>query len=132
MLLFEDTEDGGARDVSNGAGIAEQLLGLEGFGVLSVDENDANVVIAIETTVAFVGCSSRGVQAEAHDRAVVEIRDLVCFGLPALLVWSKRWWSCREVERSQKTWAADSHHVPARSVLTVSAGVEACPRSVSS
>ena len=76
--------------MSDGTGLAEQLLGLDGFRVLSVVETDAEVVIAIETTAVVVGCRGCGVQAEPQDRARVELRDLVCFGRPARLVWSKR------------------------------------------
>jgi transposase len=80
----------------DGIGLAEALLGLDGFRVLAVSETPAEVVIGLETTADLVGCPGCGVRAEAQDRMVVEIRDLACFGRPARLVWSKRRWRCRE------------------------------------
>jgi transposase len=81
--------------VGDGTGLAEALLGLEGFRVLRVHEIPVEVVIEIETTPDRVGCPGCGVRAEAQDRMVVEIRDLPAFGRPARLVWRKRRWRCR-------------------------------------
>ena len=65
-------------------------------------------------------------RAESQDRVRVDIRDLACFGRPARLVWTKRRWRCREEHCEAKTWTEDSEHVPARAVLTLRAGMEAC------
>lgn len=72
--------------MSDGTGLAEALLGLDGFRVVAVTETDAEVVIEIETTATVVGCSACGTRAEAHERMPVAIRDLACFGRPARLV----------------------------------------------
>jgi hypothetical protein len=112
--------------MSDGTGLAEQLLGLDGFKVLEVTEGEDELVVAIETTASVTGCWSCGVLAECQDRVRVDIRDLACFGRPARLVWSKRRWRCREVECPVKTWTERSVHVPPRALLTCRAGIEAC------
>jgi len=112
--------------MSDGTGLAEALLGLDGFRVLAVSETPAEVVIEIETTDDVVGCDGCGARAEAHDRMPVEIRDLACFGRPARLVWRKRRWRCVEADCDTKTWTEVSVHVSARALLTRRAGVETC------
>jgi hypothetical protein len=110
----------------DGTGLAELLLGLDGFRVLAVAEAPAEVVIEVETTAERVGCPGCGVRAEAQDRLTVEIRDLPCFGRPARLVWRKRRWRCLESLCGTKTWTETSEHVSTRAVLTMRAGAEAC------
>jgi hypothetical protein len=70
--------------MSDGIGMAEELLGLSGFRVLDVVEHDAEVVIRVETTATRAFCRSCGVRAEPH-RMRVGGRDLACFGRPARL-----------------------------------------------
>ena len=113
-------------DVSDGIGLAEALLGLDGFRVLDVAEVTDELIITIETTSELVGCTRCGVRAEAHDRMRIEIRDLACFGRPARLVWVKRRWRCVEPACDAKTWTERSEHVDVQAVLTRRAGVEAC------
>jgi Transposase and inactivated derivatives len=113
---------------SDGTGLAEALLGLDGFRVLGVAELGGDVVVLVESTAERVGCSGCGVVAEAQDRSVVEIRDLACFGRPARLRWAKRRWRCREPLCDNKTWTEESAHVSPRSVLTRRAGADACRR----
>lgn len=110
----------------DGSGLAEALLGLDGFRVLAVTETSAEVVIEIETTADRVGCAGCGVRAEAQGRMPVAIRDLPAFGRPARLVWSKRRWRCREPLCPARTWTETSEHVSTRAVLTMRAGAEAC------
>lgn len=112
--------------MGDGTGLAEALLGLEGFRVPRVHETPVEVAIEIETTADRVGCPGCGVRAEAQDRMVVEIRDLPAFGRPARLVWRKRRWRCREVLCAERTWTEISEHVSTRAVLTRRAGVAAC------
>ena len=38
-------------------GLAETMLGLDGFRVLEVIETSAEVVVTVETTVDLVGCA---------------------------------------------------------------------------
>jgi transposase len=112
--------------VSDGIGLAEALLGLDGFRVLEVTENVDELVVVVETVVEITGCAACGSRAVAHERKVIEVRDLACFGRPARLVWRKRRWRCREGLCDAKTWSEHSDHVDAQAVITRRAGVEAC------
>jgi hypothetical protein len=84
--------------MSDAAGLAEAMQGLEGFTVPEVAESSAEVVIRIETTGGLVGCPGCGTVATAHDQMAVKLRDLPVFGRPARLVWCKRRWRCEERE----------------------------------
>lgn len=112
--------------MSEGTGLAEALLGLDGFRVLEVDETPDELVVVIETTVVLAGCAGCGSRAEAQDRMPVEIRDLACFGRPTRLVWRKRRWRCTESDCDTRTWTEASEHLSTRALLTRRAGVEAC------
>jgi transposase len=112
--------------VDDGTGLAEALLGLEGFRVLAVSETDAEVVIDVETTAEVAGCETCGTRAEAHERRPVAIRDLACFGRPARLVWRKRRWRCVDADCEAKSWTETSEAVSRRALLTSRAGAEAC------
>lgn len=57
--------------MGDGAGWAEVLLGLDGFRILEVTETEVELVVRVETTVDFVGCSACGVRAESQDRVDV-------------------------------------------------------------
>lgn len=113
-------------DASDGNGLAEKLLGLDGFRVIEVTETPEELVIRVETMTTFVGCDGCGTRAESHDRVEVAVRDLPCFGRPARLVWWKRRWRCREPLCEVKTWTETSEHLGAQVVLTRRAGAEAC------
>ena len=69
------------------SGLAEALLGLEGFRVLEVFETEAEVAIRVETSAVVSGCAACGVRATAQDRLDVQCRDLAVFGRAARLVW---------------------------------------------
>jgi transposase len=112
--------------MSDRTGLAEALLGLDGFRVLEVVESVEELVIWIETDAEFVGCGGCGSRAEAHDRMRVDIRDLACFGRPVRLVWIKRRWRCVDVDCEAKTWTERSLDFDAQAVLTRRAGAEAC------
>jgi transposase len=112
--------------MDDGIGLAEALLGLDGFRVLTVAEGPDELVVTVESTAKVVGCSRCGTRAEAQDRTPIDIRDLACFGRPARLVWIKRRWRCVEADCEAKTWTEHSDHVDAQAVLTRRAGAEAC------
>ena len=111
--------------MDDATGLAEALLGLDGFRVLAVDETPSEVIVTVETMDDFVGCPTCGVRAVAKDRLRVDIRDLPCFGRPARLVWLKRRWRCVDPDCAAKTWTEGTEHVAPRAVLTLRAGAEA-------
>ena len=49
--------------MDDATGMAEALLGLDGFRVLAVEETPSEVIVTVETTADFVGCPSCGVRA---------------------------------------------------------------------
>ena len=112
--------------MNDGTGLAEALLGLDGFRVLAVKETEAEVVIEVETTADVAGCRACGTRAEAHERMAVEMRDLACFGRPARLIWRKRRWRCPDADCGAKSWTELSEAVSTRALLTRRAGAEAC------
>jgi len=112
--------------MSDATGLAEALLGLEGFRVLAVQETAAEVVIRVETTGGVVGCPGCGTVATAHDRMAVELRDLPVFGRPARLVWRKRRYRCGEPACGVRTWTETNRAFSSRCLLTRRAGWEAC------
>lgn len=111
--------------MDDATGLAEALLGLDGFRVLDVIETRSEVVVTVETTADVVGCATCGVRAEAQDRLRVDVRDLPFGGRPVRLVWLKRRWRCADADCPARTWTEESGHVAPRSVLTLRAGVEA-------
>ena len=51
--------------MDDATGLAEALLGLDGFRVLAVEETSSEVIVTVATTVDFVGCATCGVRTEA-------------------------------------------------------------------
>ena len=62
--------------MSDGIGLAEAMLGLDGFRILEVCETPDELVITVETVADLIGCARCGVRAEAQDRIPIAIRDL--------------------------------------------------------
>ena len=112
--------------MSDGTGLVEALLGLDGFRVLAVAETPDELVIEIETVADLSGCVGCGTRAVAHERMPVEVRDLACFGRPSRLVWRKRRWRCADPDCSTKTFTETSPQFASRASLTCRAGAEAC------
>ena len=108
--------------MSDGNGLAEAMLGLDGFRFLAVCETPDELVIAVETTTVMGGCGRCGVRAESHDRRPVEVRDLACFGRPVRLRVLKRRWRGVDPGCESKTWTETHPALPARQVLTSRAG----------
>jgi transposase len=109
--------------MSDGIGLTEALLGLDGFTVLEVAEGPAELVITIESVAQVVGCGRCGVRAEAQDRMPIDIRDLTCFGRPARLVWIKRRWRCVDADCDARTWTEHSEQLVSRGVVGIGSGL---------
>ena len=109
----------------DGNGVAEAMLGLEGFRILEVFETPDELIIKVETTASVVGCGECGTRAVSHDRDEVPVRDLYCFGRPVRLLVLKRRWRCVEPECEAKTWTEQHPALPSRHVMTHRAGFEA-------
>jgi hypothetical protein len=62
--------------VDDGTGVAEVLLGLPGFRIVTAVETSDELVVTVETTADRIGCSACGVRAEAQDRVRVDVRVL--------------------------------------------------------
>ncbi len=111
--------------MGDGNGLAEAMLGLDGFRVLEVTEEADELVITVETTAVIEGCDRCGTQAEAHDRRPTDVRDLACFGRPVRLQVLKRRWRCPERDCDARTWTETHPGLPPRHVMTRRAGFEA-------
>ena len=111
--------------MSDGNGLAEAMLGLDGMKVLEVSEECDELIITVETTARFEGCRRCGTRAVAHDRRATDVRDLACFGRPVRLRVLKRRWRCPESACEAKTWTESHPELPFRHVMTYRAGFEA-------
>lgn len=102
------------------------LLGLPGFALLELREEDHELVCLVETTATRAWCASCGVRAHSKGRATVTVRHLPSGGRPVRLCWRKRVWCCREEGCANKTWRERSELIAPRAVLTEPARAEAC------
>jgi transposase len=110
--------------MSDGSSGATALLGMDGFVVLAMIEEDGELFISVETTATVVGCGSCGVRAVGHGRSVTQIRDLPSGGRPVRLVWRKRKWICRDSDCPAKSFTEQSDLV--EDSLTRRAAAEIC------
>lgn len=72
------------------------LVGLAGFHVTDVKEDDGQLKVMIESAPTVMGCPVCGVVAHGHGRTVAELVDAPCFGRPVRLRWRKHRWICPE------------------------------------
>ena len=107
---------------------AAAMLGMPGFVVLAVSENEGELEQAIETTADLVGCPSCGAVAELHDRRPSWVRDLPTGGRPVTVVWVKRVWRCPHALCPKRTWTQTTSVIAARASLTERARAEICRR----
>ena len=107
---------------------ATAMLGLDGFVLLAVSQQNGELEQAIETTSREDFCGGCGVQARLHDRRPTWVRDLPAAGRPVTLVWVKRIWRCVEPRCPVVTWSETSPAIRPRASLTERARVEVCRR----
>jgi transposase len=107
---------------------AAVMLGLSGFVVLAVSDNDGECEQAVETTADLVGCPECAAVAELHDRRPCWVRDLPTAGRPVTLVWIKRIWRCPHVLCPKRTWTETCSVIAPRASLTERARAEICRR----
>jgi transposase len=86
---------------------AAAMLGLPGFVVLAVSDNDGELGQAVETTADLVGPPECAAVAQLHDRRPTWVRDLPAGGRPVTLVWVKRVWRCPHSACAKRTWTQD-------------------------
>jgi transposase len=103
-------------------------LGAPKFIVLDVVDDGVELMISIETTLTFVGCSCCGTRARPKDRRWVTLRDAPAGGRAVLLRWRKRVWSCPDRDCAAKTWTERDELAEPRRVLTNRACVWATDR----
>lgn len=108
----------------DGSSGATALLGMDGFIVLAMTEEDGELFISVETTAEIAGCGSCGVRATGHGRSVIQIRDLPAGGRPVRLVWKKRRWICRDSDCASKSFSETSELI--EDSLTKRAAMEIC------
>jgi hypothetical protein len=84
------------------------MLGLDGFVLLAVSQQDGELDQAVETIASVEFCRGCGVQARLHDRRPTWVRDLPAAGRPVTLVWVKRVWRCMEPRCPVVTWSETS------------------------
>jgi transposase len=107
---------------------AAAMLGLPGFVVLAVSDQDGELEQAVQTTADLVGCPECGAVAQLHDRRPCWVRDLPTAGRPVTLVWIKRVWRCPHQLCPTRTWTETSPLILPRASLTERARAEVCRR----
>jgi hypothetical protein len=115
--------------VGSDGSAATVILGLEGFVLLAVSQDDGELEQAVETTARVDFCRGCGVAARLHDRRPTWVRDLPAGGRAVTLVWVKRVWRCMETACRVATWTETSPLIRARASLTERARAEACRRA---
>ena len=102
--------------------------GVDGFGVVAVDEHDGEVEIAVATTADLVGCPLGGAVATPHGRRPTRVRDVEFAGRPTTLIWLKRLWRCEHELCEKRTWSEHSREIAARASMTERARARATER----
>ncbi|MEX1091538.1 MAG: ISL3 family transposase [Acidimicrobiia bacterium] len=74
--------------------MCELLVGLPDVTVLDVTDSGDRLRVTVETRTVRPSCPGCGDEVAVKDRPVVELTDLPCFGMPAVLVWHKVRWGC--------------------------------------
>jgi transposase len=100
---------------------ATHLLGIEGVGVVHVEDDGAGgtVVHVVTTNASARACPSCGVFATARkERVVTRPRHLSCGGRTAVIRWHKSRWRCAESQCPRTSFTEQTRQIPARMRLT--------------
>ena len=100
------------------SGTAEIVLDVPGFRVLAAGECGGELEVLVETTATAVHCGRCGRRAAAHGRREHLLRDVPVSGRPAVLVWVKRIWRCRNTGCPTVTWTERAPIAAPRAALT--------------
>ena len=101
--------------------LADAITDLPGFHVTRVDRSPAGMRVHVETDPGEVFCPICGVQAVADGRQRRLLHDIGVFGVPVLLVWSRRTWRCRQHSCPQVSWGETTQLAPPRTHFTTRA-----------
>jgi len=74
--------------------MCEMLVGLGDVTVLDVTDTGDRLRVTVETRAERPSCPGCGAQVAVKDRHLVELTDLPCFGISAVLAWRKTRWAC--------------------------------------
>lgn len=94
------------------------MLDLEGFHVTGVERSKTGVRIHVETEPDEVFCPACGVRAVGDGRQERLIHDVPIFGVPALLVWRRRTWRCRQLACPTTSWGETCQAITPRRHFT--------------
>ena len=101
--------------------MTETILDLPGLTVLAAGEYGGELEVLVETTATVVRCGQCGREAAAHARREHLLRDVAVSGRPAVLVWVKRIWRCRNSGCTTVTWTERAPLAQPRAALTLRA-----------
>lgn len=107
---------------------ADELLGLEGLHVVSVEATSIGIRAHVETDTLLTGCPKCAVIPQPHNRRRHIVADVPGPRGPVELVWHKRIWRCWERLCPVSTWSEDSEHIRPRAKLTTRVGDWAADR----
>ena len=99
---------------------ATRLLGLEGMGVIGVEDGEAGLVVHVTTTdEAARACPTCGtISTTRKERRVTRPRQLPYGGRSVDIRWHKSRWYCAERSCPRTSFTEQTRQVPARSRLT--------------